>query len=128
MGKSFTLDNFKQHLDAKYGPLELLGFPGEGGPIRLLPMLSHGEERRAEISAVMASHRDKSKTGEDDEESSDLNASIRQVEELITLTLERKSDIDRIKQGFGGNGQAMIELWEQYQEATRPGDPSPSDS
>lgn len=136
MGKSFTLDNLKSVLEEKYGPVVLDGFPGEGGRIRLLPMMRHTEARRDEISAVMKRHAEDAKARKlaevspagDDVESADLNKSIEQIEELLTLVLERKSDMDRIKEGFGEDGQALLLLWEEYQEATQPGEASPSES
>jgi hypothetical protein len=139
MGAKFTLQNLKDDLDAKYGAVELEGFPGEGGIIRLMPMLRHTEQRRDEITAVMQRHAAEGKArkaaaapGQEDEledgEGVDLNKSVHQIEELLTLVLERKSDIDRIKQGFGEDGQALIALWETFQESTQPGEASPSES
>lgn len=142
MGKSFTLQSFKDEVDRKYGPLVLSGFPGEGGDIRLLPMLRHTEERRAELSAAMADLTSTATSAKDvlasvtdpdveapaDTSATDLNQSIRKVESLLTLVLERKSDIERIKLGIGDDGQAMLELWTQYQEGTQPGEASDSAS
>src|SRR5690242_18752570 len=139
MGKSFTLQSFKDEVDKKYGPMVLSGFPGEGGDIRLLPLLRHSESRRAEISTALSSLQDAQKSTQAviaavndpgaevpvDAPSVDLNGTIRQVEELVTLVLERKSDIARIKDGIGDDGQAMLELWSQYQEDTKPGEAEP---
>lgn len=140
MPNTFTLDNLRSTLEAKYGPVVLEDFPGEGGPIRLLPMLRLPKDRRAELSKVMAQHasegraRDAAQAAgetapeEGDESATDLNQAVDRVEELLTLVLERKSDIDRIKVAFDDDGQALLMLWEKYQAVTQPGDPSPSES
>jgi len=137
MATTFTLDNLRADLESKYGPVVLEGFPGEGGPIRLLPMLRHTAARRDEISALMKRHAEDARAREvaekaDDPEaevkSTDLNRSVAQIEELLTLVLERKGDIERIKTAFDGDGQALMLLWESYQEATQPGEAEPSGS
>jgi tail assembly protein len=133
MGNTFTLDNLRNDLESKYGPVVLEGFPGEGGPIRLLPMLRLSEQRRAEVSEVMTRHQKEArerKAAEDagDEEAPvDLNASVEQISELLVLVLERKTDIHRIEDAFDGDGQALLMLWERYQEATQPGEASDSE-
>lgn len=127
MGKTFTLDSFRQEVDRKYGPFVLEGVPG-GGDIRFLPMLRHTRERRDEIGAVLDRHTTKQGTEEAPAETTDLNKSIADIEELLSLVLENRSDMTRLKTAFGDDGQLFMSLWSEYQEATQPGEAEHSES
>lgn len=121
---SFSLDDLRQSLQSRFGPVELTGYPGgDGSVIRLLPILRHGADRRKEISEAM------NRLGATQSDGRiDLNATVDSIAELLELVCERREDIHRIREGVNGDGQALLVLWEKYQEATQPGEAKPSRS
>lgn len=121
MGNTLTLDALREQIETKYGPFILEGFP-DGGPIHLLPVLRLPRDQREQFSQKA------SELGGQENQSGDLNSSVDTIVDLLGLVCQEPKDIARIKKAVGDDGQMMLEIWSQYQEVTKLGNASPSES
>lgn len=125
MSKTLGLDDLRSTIETKYGPFILEGFPG-GGPIYLLPILRLTRDRRTEFSVALGELNSRPAT--EDDGKVDLNETIDTIVKLLGLVCEKPKDIDRITKALKDDGQALLEIWSQYQEVTQLGEASPSAS
>lgn len=114
-----TLADIKNAADRKYGPFEV--DLGDGVEVTLLNVLRLPKDKRAEFTAQQKLL--DTAQGAAEQDLDEITAKLCDLLRVIAATPE---GAERLIDAMGDDNGVLMELWEQYSEATQPGEASPS--
>lgn len=117
MSKTFTLDNFRDAAEAKYGSLPI---EHEGETFSLRNVLRLPSADRKAISSAQDDVK-----GEDGEDA-DEDKALESLRKIVRIAADKKKPADKFLEAVGEDAGILMVIIEQYMEDTQVGEASPS--
>lgn len=111
---TITLDFINEAADERFGPLVIEGV--DGGPVTLLNPIRLSKDKRKALQDMQTDATD------------DVDAALDGLRAMVKLVAKTPSDATRLLKAFGDDQAKLAVLLQEYGQASRVGEASPSPS